>query len=146
MTRTPVTVVRGTRRRYSKRQKITAVIAAEMTTLRGAAEGQGVPVSTLAYWMDDPSFAQYRTKTREDLAAGSLSLANETLGIIRRKLEQFEPRDLTILWGVLTDKSQLLSGHATGRIETKTLIDGMDDHERAALRSVLDEVLAGAAP
>lgn len=130
------------RRRYTKRQKVTAVIAAEMTTVSAAAESLGANESTVRYWMDSPDFAVYREKTRADLAEGSLALANETLALIRRKLEQFEPRDLTILWGVLTDKAQLLAGHATSRTESVTVTDGLDDHEKAALRRVLDDVLA----
>jgi len=141
---TDLHVVKG-HRRYTKRQKVHAIIAAEMTSEIATAEASGIPRSTLRYWMDDPEFAPYRQKTREDLAEGSLALANETLGVIRSKLDSFEPRDLTILWGVLTDKSQLLTGQPTNRTVT-TITDGLDDHEKAALRSVIDAAILEAMP
>lgn len=129
------------RRTYTKRQKVTAVIAAEMTSQKAAAETTGIPVTTIAYWMDQPEFVALRAKTREDLAEESMALAHKTLGEIQRRLAEFEPRDLTILYGVLTDKGQLLAGQPTGRTETRAITDGLDDHEKAALRKVLDAVL-----
>lgn len=128
----------GKRRRYTKRQKVTAVIAAEMTSTRAAADSMGVNESTIRYWMDDPSFAQYRAKTREDLAEGALGLANETLSVIRAKLATFEPRDLTVLLGVLTDKAQLLTGHATARTETRDITDTMTPEAVDALADEID--------
>lgn len=125
------------RRRYTKRQKATAVIAAEMSTVAAAAEGQGIPESTLRQWVDSPQYAELRLKTRGDMAEESSVLAHEVLASIRAKLHEFEPRDLTILYGVLVDKSQLLTGEATSRTESRELIDGMDDHERETLMSIL---------
>ena len=135
------TPIRG-HRRYTKRQKVTAVIAAEMTTAAAAAESSGVPENTIRYWMDQPEFVELRTKTREDLAAESKALAHKTLEAIQRRLPEFEPRDLTILYGVLTDQAQLLSGEATSRSEHRELTDALDDHEKAQLRSILEEALA----
>lgn len=131
-------------RRYSQRTKATAVIAAEMASVTAAAESTGIPRTTIAYWMEDPEFVALRQKTREDLADESKALAHKALGEIQRRLGEFEPRDLTVLYGVLTDKAQLLSGQATGRTETRTLTDGLDDHEREALRAVIDKALAEA--
>lgn len=132
------------RRRYTKRQKVTAVVAAEMSSTLAAAESTGIPRTTIAYWMEEPEFVTLRQKTREDLADESKALAHKALGEIQRRLGEFEPRDLTVLYGVLTDKSQLLAGHATGRTETKALTDGLNDHEREALRRVVDEAIAEA--
>jgi hypothetical protein len=129
------------RRSYTKRQKITAVIAAEMTTQASAAEQAGIPRKTLAYWFDDPAFAVYRQKLREDLGPESMALAHNVLAEIQRRLPEFEPRDLATLYGILYDKAALMAGQATARTETRQLTDGLDDHEKAALRAVLDDLL-----
>lgn len=128
------------RRRYTRREKVTTVMAAEMTSVSEAARAKGYPRKTVEYWFDDPEFAVYRQKTREDIAPEAISLIHLALETIKRKLDQFEPRDLTVLVGVLTDKSQLLTGKATER--TEQITGGMDDHEREALRSVLDEAMS----
>lgn len=132
-------------RRYSKRQKATAVIAAEMSSMAEAAKATGIPLTTIDYWMDQPEFVALRMKTREDMAEESSVLAHRTLAAIKDRLPQFEPRDLVILFGVLVDKAQLLSGMATARTETRSLSDGLDDHEKAQLRAILDEALKEAA-
>lgn len=139
---TTLSVVGGTkRRRYTKRQKVTAIIAADMTSTKAVARESGVPESTLRYWMDDPTFAPYRAKTREDLAEGALALAQETLAKIRERLPEFEPRDLTILLGVLTDKAQLLTGHATERTEHRDITDTLSPEAVDALADDVDEWL-----
>jgi hypothetical protein len=129
------------RRRYTKRTRVTTVMAAEMTSIPAAAESSGIPENTIRYWMDTPEMVELRAKTREDLADESKALAHKALGEIQRRLGEFEPRDLTVLYGVLTDKSQLLSGHATGRTEHRDLTGGLEDHEKEALRALLDDVL-----
>lgn len=130
-----------THRRYTKRQKVTAVMAAEMTSTEAAADQTGIPRTTIAYWMEEPEFVAIRQKTREELAEESKALAHKTLAEIKRRLAEFEPRDLTILYGVLTDKSQLLAGQATSRTETKNITETLDDHEREALADAIDEWL-----
>lgn len=132
-----------TPRRYTKRQKTTAVIAAELVNVAAAAEANGIPESTLRYWMDDPKLADLRTKTREHLATEAHVLAQLAAAQIKAKLPEYEPRDLNALYGIMVDKSQLLTGAATARTETRSLTEGMDDHEKAALRAVLDGVLEG---
>jgi hypothetical protein len=132
------------RRRYSKSQKMAAVIAAEFTTPEAAAEGLGIPPSTVYYWFDQPEFVELRKKTREDMSAETAALAHKVLGVITAKLPDYEPRDLNTLYGILVDKSQLLTGEATSRSESRDITDTLDDHEREALRKVLDEVMAEA--
>jgi hypothetical protein len=129
------------KRRYSKATKVRTVIAAEMTSVAAAAEQAGIPETTVAYWFDAPEFVDIRRKTREDLAEESMGMAHKVLGEIKRRLDEFEPRDLSVLYGILTDKGQLLSGGATTRSETKDLTALVTDHEREALRIVLDDVL-----
>ena len=129
------------RRRYTKRQKATAVIAAEMSSVAAAAEQTGIPRTSIMNWMDDPEMVELRQKTREELASDSMALAHKALGEIKRRMPEFEPRDLTILFGVLTDKGSLLSGHATERSETRDLTAHLDDHESDALSDAIDDWL-----
>jgi hypothetical protein len=135
----PLTVAPSKHRRYTRRQKATAVIAAEFTSQQEVAEQTGIPRTTIAYWMEAPEFVLLRQKTREDLAEESKALAHKALGEINRRLAEFEPRDLTILYGVLTDKSQLLSGFATGRLEHRELLTGFDDGEIEGVQDWLRE-------
>lgn len=123
------------RRRYTKRQKATTVIAAEMATVAAAAAAAGIPETTVRYWMDSPEFVALRAKTREDMAEEASTLAHKVLGEISRRLDEFEPRDMAILFGVLVDKGQLLSGQPTSRHESIT--EGWADHERVALRDAI---------
>ncbi len=133
----------GQRRSYTKRQKLTAVIAADMTSTLAAAEATGIPRTSINNWLDDPEIVSLRQNARQMLA--------EEMGVIARLATQklgeairagrLEPRDLIMAAGMATDKSQLLAGQATSRTETRDLTETLDDHERAALRDILDDVL-----
>lgn len=128
------------RRRYTKRQKVTAVIAAEMTSMTAAAEQTGIPRTTLIHWMNDPEMVELRQKTREERAEFADAMSVLVLSEIKRRLPEFEPRDLSTLYGILTDKGQLLGGHATARTETRDLTDGLDDDELERLREGIDRL------
>src|SRR5882672_6902848 len=52
----------------SRKQKLSAVLAADMVGVVAAAKQTGIPESTIRYWAEKPEFAEYRAKTREDLA------------------------------------------------------------------------------
>lgn len=143
---TDLHVVGRTRRRYTKRQKIAAVIAAEMTTQASAAEQAGVPRKTLAYWFDDPAFAEYRQKVREDLGPEGIALAHNVLGEIKRRLPEFEPRDLSTLYGILIDKAQLVTGHATTRTETRDITETLTPEAVDALADEVDAWLKARTP
>jgi hypothetical protein len=134
------------RRRYTKREKATAVIAAEMSNELQASEATGVPRSTLRYWMDDPQFASLRQKTREDAVAGFGVLMHAAQGRLMTLIPTMEARDLTVLLGVATDKAQLLAGHATDRTETRDLGNPFDDHETRALVESARKYLGGDGP
>ena len=109
-----------------------------------AAEASGVPRSTLRHWLDDPEMAPYRHKAREALAEEMTVIARLAAQKLAEAIRRgdLEPRDLIMAAGMATDKSQLLTGQATGRLETRDLTDTLDDHERATLRDILDGVLA----
>ncbi len=133
------------RRRYTKRQKVTAVIAAEMSSNMAASAKLGVPETNIRRWRDDPELAKYVERTREELAEGAGLLAHRALEVISRRIDEFEPRDLTILFGVMVDKAQLLSGQPTARTESRDITADLDDHERATLRDAIDAFLGTAA-
>ena len=129
------------RRRYTKRQKASAVIAAEMSSQTQAAEATGIPLTTLNSWMTEPWAVELRTKTRADLADESRILAHRVLAVISQKLDTFSPRDLPILYGILVDKGQLLAGEPTVRTEI-TEAPAFSDQERELLADAIHRELA----
>jgi len=130
-------------RRYSRKTKATAIIAAELTSAAAAAEKTGIPRKTIAYWLDDPEFAPLRQKTREEIAEGSIVLAQLAQDALTKKIKagEVEPRDLATIYGIAVDKGQLLAGQATHRSETRELDAGLEDHERTLMRDAIDAEL-----
>lgn len=106
-----------------------------------------MPESTIRRWREHPQLAQLRAEKREDVAADVW--AGFQRGV-HRIVELFDTTEdlgkVAIATGVLYDKFALMSGEATGRLEHKTLTDGLDDHERATLRDLIDGALAAADP
>lgn len=133
-----------TRRRYTKAEKATVVIAAEMSTAAAASQASGVPESTVRYWLDNPKYAELRVKTREEAAAGFSVLVHMAQERLTALVPTMEPRDLTILLGVAAEKAQLFGGGPTSRTETRTLADDLDDDEKRRLRDWIDGLPAGA--
>jgi len=136
-----------TRRRYTKAEKLSAVMAAEMTGVTASGEATGIPKTTIHYWMQRPEFAQYRTKAREDLkdeitVVAHLAWQRVAEGLNRGELE---PRDALFAAEKATAQYLLMSGEATSRTETKALTDDLDDNEKQRLRDWIDG-LAAAAP
>ena len=131
------------RRRYSVAEKDAAVAEAARTSILAASQKLGIPERTVGYWYDSPEFADVRDKTKDQLAAGSVAMAILAQGELVRRIRSGKLSDqaLVAAYGVGIDKAQLLSGAATTRTESRSLVDGMDDHEREALRKVLDEAI-----
>jgi hypothetical protein len=130
------------KRRYTRKDKANAVTAAVASSVMAAAEASGIPENTLRYWYDSDEFADIRAKTREELGQESKALAHRALAEINRRLGEFDPKDLSVLYGILVDKGQLLQGEATHRTETRAL-DAFDDHERQALHDAIRAELEG---
>lgn len=128
----------ATRRRYNRAEKATTVIAAEMSSVAAAAQATGIPENTIRYWVDAPEFAELRVKTREESAEGFRILMHLAQARLHELVPTMEPRDLTILLGVSAEKAQLLSGGATARTETRTLVDELSDDEKQRLRDWID--------
>jgi hypothetical protein len=130
-----------TRRRYTKREKVTAVIAADMSSAAAAARKLRIPERNIQRWQDDPEMAPYVAKTREDLAEESRVIAHMALAEIRKRIADFEPPALVTLYGVTTDKTLLLTGEATSRSEHTELPAPFDDEEKRALREAINGAL-----
>jgi len=131
------------RRRYSRKTKASAVIAAEMSSVTAAAEATGIPRTTIGYWADQPEFVVLRQKTREELAAGSIVLAHLAQAALERKIAagEVEPRDLATIYGIAIDKGQLLAGEATSRNEHRDITENMSPTETIQLATDIEEWL-----
>jgi len=132
-------------RRYSRDQKARAVAEAEATSVLGTAEATGIPTSTLRYWMDDPAFAQFRQNAREAMAEEASTVARMAWRALAEAMRSgtLEGRDLVLLAGMATDKSQLLNGGATARTEERDISGTLTDSDLIlAVREA--ESLAGA--
>jgi len=131
-------------RRYTKRTKLAAVMAAEMGGVVQAQDQTGIPESTIRYWMDQPEFAQVRAKTREDLAEEISTVAHLAWQRVARALAsgEMEPRDAIFAAEKATSLQLLMSGEATARTENVSITDGLDDHEKAALGDAIRNELA----
>lgn len=128
------------RRRYDKRTKLAAVMAAEMGGVTQASEQLGIPKNTIQYWLERPEFAQFRTKTREELQGEIKVVAHLAWQRLGENLQAglLEPRDVIFAAEKATDKLLLMGGEATTRTESRSLLDDYDDHERAALKAAID--------
>jgi hypothetical protein len=132
------------RRTYTKRQKLAAVVAAEMTGQTMAAEATGIPRKTIDYWLDHPEFAEVRRRTREALADEIKVVAHLAWLRIAESLRDgtMEPRDAVFAADKATSLYQLVTGMATSRTESRDLTGTIDDAElAAAIREA--EALAG---
>lgn len=123
-------------RRYTKRTKLAAVMAAEMSGVVAAEEQTGIPESTIRYWMDKPEFAEVRAKTREDLADEIKVVAHLAWRRIAEALRtgEMEPRDATFAAEKATSLQILMTGGATARTESRELNDLPDSAYVDAIR------------
>ena len=138
-----------THRRYTKREKVVAVLAADASSTLAAAEATGIPRTTIIEWMDRPEFVELRQNAREGMAEDALMVAR----LAWKKLGQaiangeLEPRDLVIATGMATDKSQLLNGGATNRTEARDITGTISDAELdAAIREAIAITAGGGGP
>ena len=141
----------ATRQRRPKSEKLAAVLAAEMTGVVQASEQSGIPESTIRYWMEQPEFAAYRAKAREDLKDEITVVAHLAWQRVAEGLYAgtLEPRDALFAAEKATTQFLLLSGEATSRSESRDLTDDITDDERQRLRDWITNLpasIAGEAP
>lgn len=135
-------------RRYTKRQKLATVMAAEMTSLTETAETTGIPKSTIKHWLDDPEMAQLRTKTREDMADDLKVVSHLAWNFVARSLREgtMEPRDAIFAAEKATNLQILMTGGATSRTETRDISSSLSDADVIeAIRAAEDYARAGGA-
>jgi hypothetical protein len=136
-----------TKRRYTAKQKLATVMAAEMTSMTEASETSGIPLSTVKYWVDSPEFADIRAKTREDLAEGVGVVAHLAWSYVAKALRsgEMEPRDAIFAAEKATSLQILMTGGATARTETRDITGSLDDTDvRDAIRAAAYYTGAGA--
>lgn len=134
--------------RRPKREKLSVVLAADMAGIRATERATGIPESTIRYWMDNPEFAQYRAKAREDLKDEITVVAHLAWRRVAEGLRDgiLEPRDALFAAEKATAQYLLMSGEATSRTETKALTDDLDDTEKQRLRDWIDGLATAATP
>jgi transposase-like protein len=132
-----------TRRRYTTKEKLSAVLAADMVGLNAAAKQTGIAKQTIDYWMDRPEFGQFRTKAREDMAEEIKVVAHLAWQMAAEALRsgRMEPRDILFAAEKATNLQLLMTGEATSRTETRSLTDDLDDHEAEVLGELIREEL-----
>lgn len=135
------------RQRYTKRQKLATVIAAEMTSLTEASEQSGIPKSTIKYWLDDPAFEPFRTKTREDLADEVKMVSHLAWQRVAAALRsgEMEPRDAIFAAEKATSLQILMAGGATARMETRDISGTLADSDIADAIRAAEALVAGGA-
>jgi hypothetical protein len=131
------------RRRYTARERAKAVGIATVDGVTAAERTTGIPKETIQYWTTKPEYAQLRTTAREvvveQLWIGvQVGIEELTKGLrsdapVHQKAQAFE---------ALAERYSLLNGEPTHRSETRTVTDGLSDHEKAALRAVIDQAIA----
>lgn len=139
------------RRRYTKRQKLSAVMAADMVGVVAAEEQTGIPESTIRYWMDKPEFAEIRAKTREDLADEVKVVAHLAWQAVGDALRSgyMEPRDAIFAAEKATSLQILMTGGATARTETRDITGSLEDADVRDIIRTAEDLLgrgAGRAP
>ncbi len=143
--RTPLSVVGGTKRRTrvrrSAHEKLATVMAVEMSTLTAVSEATGIAKSTLHQWVHDPRYEQVRTRTREDMAEEVKVAAHVVLARLVEAIPTMEGRDLVFAFEKLAEKLQLMTGHATDRVETRDITDTLPPDALDALSDEIDEWL-----
>lgn len=128
-------------RRYTRKQKLSVVMAAELVGVTVAAEQAGIPHQTVSYWLDRPEFSEYRRKAREDLVEEVGVVAHLAWQRVAEALRagELEPRDALFAADKATTLLQLVTGQATNRTETKDVTAGLEDHEWESLTALLHE-------
>jgi hypothetical protein len=128
---------------YQKRSAKAKGEAVGIAVLEGVTEAErqtGIPKETIHYWLDEPEFAQFRTRARDEMAtdvkAAFLKGLHRTVELLAKDTDLRAVGDVTDKLG---NRYALLSGEATARTEHRDLTDGDD---APALAAAADAYLA----
>jgi hypothetical protein len=131
-----------TRRRYTAKERAAAVGIAVADGVTAAERKTGIPKTTIDYWQGKPEFVQLRTTAREIVVEQFWIGMQVGLREVIKGIEGDAPlREKAEAMKIMADRYALLTGAVTSRTETLAVTDGLDDHEKAALRKVIDGVL-----
>lgn len=129
-------------RRYTAKEKAQAVGIAIVDGQTIAQEVTGIPKTTIDYWLNKPEFVPLRTTARakviEDLWVG-VQVGLDA--VIRAFAEDAPIHQKAEAFKVIAERYVLLNGEATARTETRSLTEGLDDHEKQTLADAIDEWL-----
>lgn len=130
-------------RRYDAKTKLSVVLASDMVGVTAAADAAGINESTVRYWLDDPQFAPFRAKAREDLAEEIKVVAHLAWKRVGETIGRMDPRDALFAAEKSTTLTLLMSGDATSRIESVNLTDDIPDDTKRELRARLARSVRG---
>ena len=134
-----------TPRKYTAKQRAAAVGIATMTSVEAAARETGIPRTTIDYWMDKPEFVELRNKTRDQVADEMWTAIQVGVNRLVALIPLTDDlQKVSVATGILYDKHALLTGGATGRMESRDLTGTLSDSDIAgAVRAAEDLVAAG---
>jgi hypothetical protein len=124
---------------------VAAMLAADTSSVLAASEATGIPRRTLRSWLEHPEYAELRHNAREAMIEEAIIVARLAWQKLALALanDELEPRDLVIAAGMATDKSQLLSGGATGRTELRDITGTISDTELIAALHEAESLVRG---
>lgn len=128
---------------YTRKQKLSVVMAADMLGVSVASEQAGIPYRTVGYWMNLPEFAEYRQRAHEDLAEEVGIVAHLAWQRVAEALREnrLDPRDALFAADKATTLYQLVTGEATNRTEMRDVTDSMSPVETLQLATDIEEWL-----
>ena len=134
------------RRSYSRGTKSGAVGLSVVEGTSAAARKTGIPRKTIAYWRDQPEFAELRQQKMEDVAADVWATFQEGVRRVKELIpESDDLAKVATATAIIYDKFALMAGHATTRQESRDIGAELKDHEAALLEDILDAALAESA-
>jgi transposase-like protein len=132
------------RRRYTTKQRAEAVGIAVLEGVTETERQLGIPKETIQRWVTSPECAQLRTRAREDIVADVRAAFLKALDRTAMLIDLCDDlRDVSDTADKLGNRYALMAGEATIRTESRTLTEGLDDHERLTLRNAIDAWTSG---
>lgn len=112
-----------------------------------ASRQTGIPENTIRTWMDTPEFVELRERTKDVVTAEWWGFVQKAFRRTAHLLDETEdPVKAATAGAIIFDKMALSRGEATSRSENRSLSDELDDHERATLKGILEDVAQGEDP
>ena len=134
----------ATRRRYTAKDRATAVGIAVVEGVTEAERQTGIPKQTIDYWQSKPEFGQLRTTARDVVADQFWVGIQIGLREVVKGLESDAPlKDKHAALGTIYDRHALMTGLATSRSESRDLTGTMPDADLVAAVAEADALTSG---